>query len=328
MRGLLAALVFAVAIGSAANAWGQAYPSRPVTVIVPYPPGGATDAIARVLSERLRTALGQPLVVENVGGAGGAVGSARAARSAPDGYTLVLGHVQTHVFNGASPNAQYDVVNDFEPVMLIADTPQIIITRRDFPANTVQELIAWMKANPGKATAGSVGTGDPSTTAGLYFQRRTGTSFPFVAYRGGGPLIQDVVGGHVDLTFNQAATWLASIRGKQVKALAMMSKERWWAEPEIPSIDEAGVPGLYGSFWHGLWAPKNTPEDVLKKIRAALNEAFADPTVQQRFNDLGQSMWPPEQRTPEALLAHQRAEIDKWWPLVKAAADVKPQETR
>jgi tripartite-type tricarboxylate transporter receptor subunit TctC len=299
-------------------AWAQTYPTRPVTMIVPYPAGGPTDTLARVLSEHMRMSLGQSVIIENVSGAGGSIGVGRAARSAPDGYTVGIGHWQTHVLNAASYKLQYDVVKDFEPVSLLADTPQWIVARKFLPAKDLNELIDWLKKNPGKATAGTVGVGGPEIT-GIYFQNMTGTSFTFVPYRGGAPLNQDLLGGQIDFGFGQAASTFVHVRNGDLKAYAVMAKTRWSAAPDIPTIDEAGVAGLYASFWHGLWMPKGTPQEVITKLNSAVQAALADATVRQRFADQGQDIPPREQQTPEALAAQQKAEIEKWWPIMKAA---------
>jgi tripartite-type tricarboxylate transporter receptor subunit TctC len=275
--------------------------------------------MARILLEPMQTALGQTIVIENVGGAGGSIGVGRVARAAPDGYTLSFSHMQTHVLNGAVLSLPYDVVKDFEPIALISDTPQAIITRKNFPADDLKGLIAWLKANPNKGTSGAVGVGGPSDISAYQFQKQTNTHLQTVPYRGGGPLLTDLIGGQIDVNFGQVSTYLGAVRNNQLKILAMMSKERWWGAPEAPTVDEAGIPGLYGSYWHGMWAPKGTPKDIVAKLNAALITALSDPTVQQRFKDSGQSTWPRAMQTPEALETYQRAEIDKWWPIIRAA---------
>jgi tripartite-type tricarboxylate transporter receptor subunit TctC len=264
----------------------------------------------------MKVALGQSIIIENVTGAGGSIGVGRVARAAPDGYTLAIGHNQTHVINGASMSLPYDVVKDFEPVSLIADTPQWLISRASLPANNLKELIAWLKAN--KATSGSVGVGGPTDLSALKFQKETGTHFQFVPYRGGAPLLQDLIAGQIDMSFGQAANYLGPVRGGQLKAFAVLSKQRWWAAPDVPTMDEAGVPGLHASFWHGLWAPKGTPKEVIAKLDAAIVETLADPAVKQRLKDIGQEPWPRDKQTPEALAAQQKAEIELWWPIIKA----------
>jgi tripartite-type tricarboxylate transporter receptor subunit TctC len=318
MTKLIAALLFA-ALAWSVGVQAQNYPSHAVTLIVPYPAGGPSDTLARVLAESLRIHLGQPVIIENVTGAGGSIGVGRVARSAPDGYTVSLGHVQTHVINGATLNLSYDVVKDFDPVSLIADTPQWIAARSGFAPNSLKEMVDWMKANPGKATAGTVGTGGPTDIAGISFQKHTGTQFQFVPYRGGAPLLQDLLGGQIDLTFGQAANYLGPVRSGQLKAYAVLSNKRWWASPDTPTIEEAGGPDLHSSFWHGLWVPKDTPKDVIAKLHAAVVAALAEPALQQRFKDIGQELWPREQQTPAALAAQQQAQIEKWWPIIKAA---------
>ena len=321
MRSTLRAIVAVAILGlchAAAlhTAHAENYPTRPVTLIVPYPAGGPSDVLTRILAERLKTALGQPIIIENVTGAGGSIGVGRVARAAPDGYTLAIGHNQTHVINAASMNLSYDVVKDFEPVSLIADTPQWVISRKTLPANNVKELIAWLKAN--KASAGSVGVGGPTDLSALKFQKETGTQFQFVPYRGGAPLIQDLIAGQIDIAFGQAANYLGPVRGGQLKAFAVLSKERWWAAPDVPTMDEAGVPGMHASFWHGLWAPKGTPKEIVARLDAAIVESLADPAVRQRLKDIGQEPWPRDKQTPEALAAQQQAEIAVWWPIIKA----------
>jgi tripartite-type tricarboxylate transporter receptor subunit TctC len=302
----------------------QTYPSKPIMIVVPFPAGGSTGALARILLEPMQKTLGQSIIIENVGGAGGSIGTGRVARAAPDGYTISLSHMGTHVFNGATMNLPYDVVKDFEPVALIADTPQAIVARSTFPADDLAGMIAWLKANPDKGTSGAVGIGGPSDIAAFQFKKQTGTTFQVVPYRGGGPLLTDLVGGQIDFNFGQISTYIGAVRNKQLKALAVQSKERWWGAPEIPTVDEAGVPGLYGSYWHGIWVPKGTPKEVIARLNAAVVAALADPTVQRRFKDAGQSIWPRGQQTPEALAAHQKAEIERWWPIIKAA-NIKTQ---
>lgn len=316
MRKLLIAIATLAGI---ACAHAQTYPTRPVTLVVPYPAGGPSDALARILAETLRGTLGQTIVIENVSGAGGALGTGRVARAAPDGYTLSLGHVQTHVLNGASQTLGYDVVRDFEPVTPIADTPTWIAARGNFPAKDVKEMVAWMKANPGKATLGSVGVGGPGDIAAEYFRRHSGTTFQIVPYKGGAPLIQDLISGQIDMTFGQAANYLNPVRSGQLKAYAVLAAKRWWASPETPTIVEAGGPDLYSSFWHGLWVPKNTPKDVVAKLNAAVSQALDDPMLKKRFSDIGQEIWPKDQQNPAALAAQQKAEIERWWPIIKEA---------
>jgi tripartite-type tricarboxylate transporter receptor subunit TctC len=303
-----------------ASAQAQTFPSRPISIVVPYPAGGPSDTLARILAERMKVPVGQTVIVENPTGAGGTIGTGRVARAAPDGHTIILGHWQTHVVNGATyPAIQFDVVKDFEPISLVADCPVWIVARKELPAENVKELVAWLKANPGKGTLGIAGVGGGADVLGTYFQRDTGTKFQFVPYRGGAPMIQDLVGGQIDVTFTQVASSLPQVRAGQIKAYAVMAKTRWWAAPDTPTIEEAGMPPLYASFWHGFWAPKGTPKDVITKLNAAIVETLADPAVQKRMRDIGQGEWPRDKQNPEGLAAQQKAEIEKWWPIIKAA---------
>jgi tripartite-type tricarboxylate transporter receptor subunit TctC len=312
-------MVAAALVASIGVAQAQTYPSRPITMIAPFPAGGPSDALARILSEPMRAALGQPVVIENVVGAGGNIGVGRLARSAPDGYTVGIGQWSTHVVNAVTYSLPYDVLRDFEPIALIAITPQLIIARKNFPADSVKELVDWLKANPDKATAATVGAAGGAQVTAIYFQQATGTRFGFVPYRGGAPAMQDLVSGQVDIMFDQAANAIGQVKNGAIKALAVLTKERWAALPEVPSIDEAGVPSLYVSYWHGLWAPKGTPKEVTGKLNAAVVDALADPAVRQRLADIGQEVWPRAQQTPEALAAHHQAETEKWWPIIRAS---------
>jgi tripartite-type tricarboxylate transporter receptor subunit TctC len=315
----IALLNFLLTVAAVCSANAQSYPARSVTLIVPYPAGGPSDTLARVIAERMKTALGQTVIVENVTGAGGSIGTGRVARAAPDGYTLALGHVQTHVINAATQNLQYDVVKDFEPVSLIADTPQWLIGRPTIPASDVKGFIAWLKQQDGKATSGAVGVGGPTDLAAAYFQKATETKFQLVPYRGGAPLVQDMLAGQIDFTFGQAANYLGHARSGTLKPFAVLSQKRWWATPDVPTMDEAGVSGLYSSFWHGLWVPKGTPKEIVARLNAAMVETLADEAVKKRLADIGQEIWPVAQQNPAALAAQQQAEIERWWPVVKAA---------
>jgi tripartite-type tricarboxylate transporter receptor subunit TctC len=304
----------------AGGAQADNFPSRPISIVVPFPAGGPSDTLARILADRMKVSLGQSVIVENPTGAGGTIGTGRVARSAPDGYTTILGHWQTHVINGATFSAlPFDVVKDFEPVSLVADNPVSFVGNAALPPKNLTELIAWLKANPGKATVGIGGVGGGGDVVGSYFQKNTGTSFTFVPYRGAAPMIQDLIATQIDLTFTQIASAVVQIRAGKLKAYGVMAKTRWAAVPDTPTFDEVGVTGLHASFWHGLWAPKGTPKDVVAKLNAALVDALADPVVRQRFADVGQEPWPRSHQTPEALAAQQKAEIEKWWPIVKAA---------
>jgi tripartite-type tricarboxylate transporter receptor subunit TctC len=305
--------------GAARLARADQFPSRPVTLIVPFPPGGPTDTLARIISGPMSATLGQSVVIENVNGAGGIVGMERAARAVPDGYTLVVGHWGTHVVLGATKKLPFDVVNDFEPVALLADTPIWLVARKDLPAGNLKELIAWLKQNPGKALAGAVGVGGAADLNADYFEKATGTKIRMVPYLGAAPLNQDLLAGRLDLFLGMAAATFPFVRSGQMKAYAVMAKSRWWGAPDVPTMAEEGVPGLYASFWHGLWAPKGTPENIVAKLNAAVRVALADPAVKQKFAQQGQAVPPAAQQTPAALGDLQRAEIKKWWPIIKAA---------
>ena len=300
-------------------AGAQAYPSRPITIIVPVPPGGVADPIARILADHLSVTLGEPVVVEKVTGAGGSIGVGRAARAAPDGYTLSIGNWLSHVGASAVYPVQYDVLSDFEAVSLLTNSPILITARKDFPANDLNELIAWLKANPDKATAATVGAGSASHVSSVYFQRVTGTRFQFVPYRGGGPAIQDEVAGHVDLMFNEGTGALSYVLNRQVKPYAVLAKSRWFAAPDITTSEELGVPGINISFWHGLWVPKGTPKDIVVKLNAAVVAALADPTVRKRLTDIGQEIFPRDKQTADALYAFHKEETEKWWPIIRGA---------
>jgi tripartite-type tricarboxylate transporter receptor subunit TctC len=320
MRKLRSAVLLLVAtLGSGAGADAQVYPSRPITMVVPYSAGGPTDTIARIMAERMRGPLGQIIIVENVTGAAGTIGVGKVARAAPDGYTISIGHWGTHVVNGAIYALQYDVLRDFEPVSMIATNPQLIVAKKAVPAQDLQGLVAWLKANSATATQGTAGHGSASHISGVYFQNITGARFQFVPYRGAGPAMQDLVAGQVDLMIDQAANSLPQVRAGTIKAYAVTDKVRLAAAPDIPTVDEAGVPGLHISIWHALWMPKGTPKDVIAKLNAAVVETLADAGTRQRLAQLGQEIPPPEQQNPQALFAHHKAEIEKWWPIIKAA---------
>jgi tripartite-type tricarboxylate transporter receptor subunit TctC len=315
----IVAVTLAAIIAGVASAAAQSYPSRPITLIAPFPAGGPADSIARVVAEPMREALGQPVVIENVPGAGGNLGVGRLARSEPDGYTIGIGQWSTHVVNPVTYTLPYNVQTDFEPIALLTITPQLIIARKDFPAKDVKELVAWLKANPDQATSATVGAAGGAQMSAIYFQNETGTKFRFVPYRGGGPAVQDMAAGQVDLMFDQAANALGPVRAGSVKAYAVMSKMRWPALPDVPSIDESGTPGLYVAYWHAMWAPKGTPKDIVAKLNAAVARVLADPAVSKRLSDIGHDVLPADQRTPEALAAYHKAEIDKWWPIIRAS---------
>jgi tripartite-type tricarboxylate transporter receptor subunit TctC len=320
MRLTLIGLVAVCCAGVVAEpADAQVYPSRPITVIVPVPPGGVADPIARILADHMSAQLGQPMVIENVTGAGGSIGVARAARAAGDGYTLSIGNWLSHVGASAVYPVSYDVLKDFAPVSLLTESPVLVIARSNFPANDLKEMIAWLKANPDQASAATVGVGSAAHVSGAYFQKVTGTRFHFVPYRGGGPAMQDLVGGQVDLQFAEGTTALPAVRSRQVKTYAVMAPMRWFATPDVPTVDELGVPGLYLTFWHGLWVPKGTSDQIIVKLNAAIVDALADAAVRRRLTDIGQEIMPRAQQTPQALAAYHKAEAEKWWPIIRAA---------
>jgi tripartite-type tricarboxylate transporter receptor subunit TctC len=313
------AAAFAATLAGTTAATAQTYPSRPVTMIVPFPPGGATDAIARIMNDRLRAALGQTVIIENVGGAGGSIGVGRAVRAAPDGYTLNLGQLGSHVMNGAAYALPYDLLKDLDPVSMIAANPQVIVARTGVPASNLQELIAWLKAQDGKASVATVGAGSPSHVSAVYFASATATKLNLVPYRGGGPAMQDLVGNQVDVMIVQVAEAVAQSQAGRLKAFAVTSKERLPGAPDIPTVDEAGMPGMHISFWHGLWMPRGVPKDILARVNAAVVDTLADEAVRKRLAAMHQEIPPRAQQTPQGLAAYQKAEIDKWWPIIKAA---------
>jgi tripartite-type tricarboxylate transporter receptor subunit TctC len=320
-RRLIVATLLAatLAIADSHAAAAQAFPSRSITIVVPFAAGGPIDTLARVMAERMRPLLGQPVVVENVSGAAGSIGVGRVARAAPDGYTLVAGFWGTHVVNGATQSLAYDVLNDFEPILLTSNNVQVIVGRKTLPADDLKGLIAWLKANPDVAAAGTAGGGSPQHVDGAFFQNATGTRFRFVPYRGGAPAMQDLVAGQIDLIFADQTTSLPQVRSGNIKAFAVTGQRRLAAAPDVPTVDEAGLPGFYCSVWNALFAPKGTPRDIIAKLNAAAVDALVEPSVRERLADLGQQIVPREEQTPEALAALHRAEIAKWWPIIKAA---------
>src|SRR5258706_505537 len=294
----------------------QSFPSRQITLVVPFPPGGSTDVAARIRAERMRPILGQPIIIENVGGAGGSIGVGRVARAAPDGYTIDIGQWDTHV-GSIIYKLNYDLQTDFEPVGLISVNPQLLVAKKNLAANNLKELVALMKADPGKVTF--VNQNAAAQVSGLLLQQLTKTEVTFIPYRGAGPAMTDLISGQVDLLVVQGAVALPQVRGGTIKAIANLSAQRSASMPDIPTSDETGVPGLYMSGWFGFWAPKGTPKDVVAKLNGAMMQVLADPTTKAKFAELGLDVASKEQQTPEGLAAFQKAEIEKWWPIIKAA---------
>jgi tripartite-type tricarboxylate transporter receptor subunit TctC len=318
MRILLVAV--ALMLGTAAHrAAAEDYPTRPITMVVPFAAGGSSDTIGRILADGMRGPLGQSVLIENVGGASGNVGVGRVARAAPDGYTLILGSWPTHVLNAAIFTLPYHPQNDFEPVSLIAAQPLLVIARKTLPPNDLKELIAWLKASPYTTTQATAGAGGASHVAGVFFQKATGTRFQFVPYRGGGPAMHDLLAGQIDMMIDLAASATPQVRAGNVKAYAVTAERRSAAAPDVPTVDEAGLPGFHVTSWHAIWVPKATPKDVIAKLNAAVVNALADPVARKRLTDVGQDIFPREQQTAEALRAYHAAEIEKWWPIIKDA---------
>jgi tripartite-type tricarboxylate transporter receptor subunit TctC len=298
----------------------QAYPSHPITIVVPSGAGGPSDVVARIVAERMRGFIGQAVIIDNVSGANGTLGTGRVARAAPNGHTLAFSvSSSTHVLNAAIYALPYDVINDFEPIALVADSPLLILAKKAIPAKDLNELIAWLRANPDKASQGNTGPGSPAHVAGIFFQKQTGARFQFVTYRSAGQAMQDVIAGHIDLMFTAPSISLAPVHAGSIKAYAVMAKNRLAAAPDVVTVDEAGLPGLYASTWFALWAPKGTPREVIGKLNAAVLNGLADQAARSRLADLGYEIVPREQQTPEALGALQKAEIEKWWPIIKEA---------
>jgi len=315
--GLIVAVLAAFGMGASARA--QDYPSRPITMIVPFPAGGATDTLARFLGENMRAKLGQPIVIENVAGAAGSIGVTRAVRSAPDGYTLSIGTSTTHMLTGGLYKLPFDLLKDLEPIILIGSEPLLIVGKKSLPADDLKGLIAWLKANPDKASVGIAGVGATGHLTGISFQNATGTKFQFVPYRGNGPAMQDLLAEQIDFMIEPSSNFKALIEAGSVKPFAITGKTRLPSAPNIPTADEAGLSGFFASLWYGLWVPKGTPKDIVAKLNGTMSQILADPKVRQRFDELGIQITPVDQQSPEALRAFQKAEADRWWPIIKAA---------
>jgi tripartite-type tricarboxylate transporter receptor subunit TctC len=316
-RTVLAALVALLAFGG--NARADNYPSHPITIIVPFSAGGPSDAMARILAERMKAALGETLLIENVTGAGGSIGVGRAVRSPPDGYTISFGHLGTHVANGAIYKLGYDLVADLEPVVLLPSNPMIIVSKNEVPAKSLKELLAWLKARPAPAAVGTAGAGSGSHIAGVYFESISGIKLQYVPYRGTAPAMNDLIAGQIDLIIDQTSNAINQVRAGAIRAYAVSDGKRVASAPDIPSADEAGLPEFHMTLWAGLWVPKGTPKDIIAKLNAAAVTALSDPAVRKQMENLGLEMPPNDQLSPEALGAWQKAEVAKWWPMIKAA---------
>ena len=312
-----------IAIGCSLNAPTPAtcetYPSRPVTMVLPFAAGGPTDTLARIIAARMQISFGQPVIIENVSGAAGTIGVGRVARAAPDGYTISVGPMNSHVLTGAIYKLPFDLLKDFEPVALLANNPSVIVSKKDVPAKDLKELIAWVKANQDKILVGTSGVGAATHLGGILFENLTGTRVQFVPFRGTGPSMQALVAGQIDLIFDQLSSSLPQLHAGTIRSYAVMAQSRAVAAPEVPTVDEAGLPQFYLPVWHGMWVPKGTPKDIIGKLNGAVVESLADATVRQRLADLGQEIYPRQQQTPEALGAYHKVEIEKWWPIVKGA---------
>jgi len=316
-KAILAAFVALISFGG--NALADHFPSHPITIVVPFSAGGPSDAMARILAERMKTTLGEVLLIENVTGAGGSIGVGRAVRSPPDGYTISFGHLGTHVANGAIYKLGYDLVADLEPVVLLPSNPMLIVSKNAVPAKSLRELLAWLKARPTPATAGTAGAGSGSHIAGLYFENVSGVKLQYVPYRGTAPAMNDLVAGQIDLIVDQTSNSISQVRAGNIRAYAVTSDKRLESAPDVPTTDEAGLPGFHMTLWSGLWVPKSTPKEIVTKLNAAAVDALTDPAVRKQLENLGLQMPPKDQLAPEALGAWQKAEIAKWWPVLKAA---------
>jgi tripartite-type tricarboxylate transporter receptor subunit TctC len=317
MRRIILALLATLAFCGAAIA--ENYPSHPITIIVPFSAGGPSDAMARILAERMKTTLGEAVLIENVTGAGGSIGVGRAVRAAPDGYTISFGHLGTHVANGAIYKLGYDLLADLEPVALLPSNPMIIVSKNAVPAKSLKELLDWLKARPTPPTAGTAGAGSGSHIAGLYFENLSGIKLQYVPYRGTAPAMNDLVAGQIDIIVDQTSNSISQVRAGTIRGYAVTDDTRVASAPDIPTTDEAGLPGFQMTLWSGLWVPKDTPKEIVTKLNAATVEALSDPAVKKQLENLGLQMPPKDQLSPEALGTWQKAEIAKWWPMIKAA---------
>jgi tripartite-type tricarboxylate transporter receptor subunit TctC len=318
MRRMFLAALFAT-LAFAGPAAAQNFPSRPITIVVPFSAGGPSDAMARILAEHMKVTLGEAVLVENVTGAGGSIGVGRAAKSPADGYTISFGHLGTHVANGAIYKLNYDLVADLDPVVLLPSNSMVIVSKNAVPAKTLPELLAWLRERPAPAAAGTAGAGSGSHIAGLYFENVAGIKLQYVPYRGTGPAMNDLVAGQIDLIVDQLSNSIQQVRGGTIRAYAVTDSKRAESAADIPTVDEGGLPGFHMTLWSGMWVPKGTPKDIIAKLNASVVEAMKDPAVRKQFENLGLQMTPKDKLTPEALGEWQKAEIAKWWPVIKAA---------
>src|SRR6202045_3488361 len=306
-------------LGSTGAARAENYPTRAITMIVPFPAGGATDTLARFLAEKMRAILGQSVIIANVAGAAGSIGVGRAVRAAPDGYTLSIGTSTTHMLTGGLYALQFDLLKDLEPIILIGSEPLLIVGRKSLPADDLKGLIAYLKANPDKASVGIAGVGATGHLTGISFQKETGTRFQFVPYRGNAPAMQDLVAEQIDFMIEPSSNFKSLVGAGSGKPCATTGRTRLPSSPDIPTADEAGVPNFFASLWYGLWVPKDTPKDIIAKLNATMVQVLADPSVRKRFDELGIEITPLVQQSPEALRAYQKAEAERWWPIIRAA---------
>jgi len=320
MRTLIGLLACVLAAATATAETTQTYPVRPITIIVPFAAGGPTDVIARSIGEHLKTSLGQTVIIENVGGGGGTIGTGRVVRAAPDGYTIGIGHWGTHVVAGAVYPIPYNLLQDLEPIALISHNPQMIVSNLSVPAKDLKELLAWIKKNPGKVVQGTTGAGSAPHVAGVLLHRMLGIEYRFVPYRGGAPAIQDLIAGHINLMIANSGVAFPHVRAASIRPYAVTSQTRMVSAPEIPTVDEAGLPGFHTSIWHGFWAPAKTPNNIIVRLNSAISTALRDDTVRKQLEGhLGQDIAIPDQQTPAFLRQLHKAEIEKWWPIVRAA---------
>ena len=318
-RWLTAVAATLFGMGWISLAAAQGYPNRPVTMIVPFPAGGATDTVARYLAERMRGILGQSVIIENVAGAAGTIGVGRAVRSPADGYTLSIGTSTTHMLTGGLYTLPFDLLKDLEPVILIGSEPLLMAGRKNLPADDLKGMIAYLKANPDKASVGIAGVGAAGHLAGISFQKETGTRFQFVPYRGNAPAMQDLLAGQIDFMIEPSSNFKSLVTSGSIRPYAVTGRTRLASSPDIPTADEAGLPGFFASLLYGLWVPRDTPKDTIAKLNATMVQVLGDPSAQKRFEELGIQISPSDQQSPDALRAFQKAEMERWWPIIKAS---------